>query len=150
MAAKKKSRAKKPAKKAAPKKAGGSKLAKSLSQLLAFKKQLRKLEAQQAPIKKKMEDLANQVIQRYSEDDLTSVKTKGGTVTRIQQVVPQLDDFTAFFEWITKNNAPELLHKRVTQDAWRERVENGETIPGVSPFTRISLQIRLKGEDSAS
>lgn len=140
----KKSRAKKPAKKA-----GGSKLAKSLSQLLAFKKQLRKLEAQQAPLKKKMEDLANQVIQLYSEDDLLTVKLKGGSVTRVSQAVPQIQDFDAFFTFVTEKNAPELLHRRISADAWRERTENGETIPGVEPFTRVSLRIQLKGEASS-
>lgn len=150
MAAKKKPAKKSRAQKKLAKKAGGSKLAKSLLQLLAFKKQLKKIEAQASPLKKKMEDLANQVIQRYSEDDLTSVKLKGGSVTRVQQVVPQLDDFAAFLEYVQKNDAPELLHKRVTADAYRERTEAGEIIPGVSPFTRVSLRIQLKGEAAES
>lgn len=140
---------KKPAaKKAAPKKAGTKKegrLSKDLAGLLDLKKLIEKMKAKIKPFSKKYDALVEKVIQQYSEDQIASVKTKAGTVTRVSTVVPTLKDFDAFFGFVRDNDAPELLQRRVSSEAWRERVEAGEEVPGVEAFTRVSLQVRVKG-----
>jgi hypothetical protein len=56
--------------------------------------------------------------------------------------VPKCDDWTAFHQYIIENNAPELLHKRVTESAVMERIDAGEIIPGISTDTKVAYTVK--------
>jgi hypothetical protein len=75
---------------------------------------------------------------------------KGGdknlSVSLTQKVVPNVKDWDAFYAFIKKNNYFHLLHRRVSEPAWREIHEQlaakKKEVPGTEPFTKIDLSIR--------
>lgn len=56
--------------------------------------------------------------------------------------VPKCDDWSAFHRYVISQNAPELLHKRLTESAIMERIEAGEIIPGISTDTKVSYTVK--------
>lgn len=69
----------------------------------------------------------------------------GGTrhrATISEQVVPNVDDWDSFEEYVRDNDAQYLYEKRVAVKPWRELQESGEPVPGTSPFTRRTLSLR--------
>ena len=54
---------------------------------------------------------------------------------------PQVEDWEAFYAYIKKHNAFELLHKRVSAPAWRERTEKAP-LPGVVNYINVKLSFR--------
>ena len=57
------------------------------------------------------------------------------------KTVPQVQDWLAFFDYIAKNNAFQLVQKRIGVTAWAEMVAAGETIPGVKSETFSVLSV---------
>lgn len=136
---------KRPAKtKAAPRRPGS--VAKDVNLLLDLKKKLDLASAKLKPLRDRYAAAEENVLQRYTQDELGSVKTKKGLVARTETVVPDLKDWNAFWEYAKAQNASELFRKQVNHDAWREHVELGKPVPGVESFTRVGLQVRLGGK----
>lgn len=60
-----------------------------------------------------------------------------GSTARVQietKVVPQTENWSAVYQYITKNNAFELLQKRLNEGAVKEYWDEGVQIPGVTTF----------------
>ena len=77
-------------------------------------------------------------------------KSEGGAVGRkvrvtiVQKQVPQVKDWDAFYEYIRKNAKKggfALLNRAVNRSAVREIWEDGKKVPGVEPFTTLTLSI---------
>jgi hypothetical protein len=74
---------------------------------------------------------------------------KGGdknlTVSVTTKTVPTVKDWDAFYAFIKKNNYFHLLHRRVSEPAWREIHEQlaakKKEVPGTEPFTKIDLSV---------
>jgi len=45
---------------------------------------------------------------------------------------PAIKDWTLFYDYVTKTNSFDLLHKRLSNTAFRDRWAAGEEIPGTS------------------
>jgi hypothetical protein len=56
--------------------------------------------------------------------------------------VPKCDDWSAFHRYVIAQNAPELLHKRLTESAIMERIDAGEIIPGISTDTKTAYSVK--------
>ena len=52
--------------------------------------------------------------------------------------VPTIKNFETFWNYVRKNNAPELMNRTCNSKAWRERDQD---VPGIEPFTKESLSI---------
>jgi hypothetical protein len=55
---------------------------------------------------------------------------------------PQATDWQAIYTYIAANDAFELLHRRLTATAIKERKENGENIPGIAWYPVYSLSVK--------
>lgn len=58
------------------------------------------------------------------------------------KTVPKCDDWSAFHRYVISQNAPELLHKRLTESAVMERIEAGEVLPGISTDDKITYTVK--------
>jgi len=79
-------------------------------------------------------------------DALAAAKLDGarGTlaqVTRKLTPIPIVTDWAKFYRYITKHNAFDLLHRRVTNTAIAERWEAGEVVSGVARENRLTLHV---------
>lgn len=61
-----------------------------------------------------------------------------------ESVVPQIEDWDAYYAFIRRHNAFELLERRPAAAAFREHAERrrDKTVPGAVPFTKRKLSLR--------
>ena len=71
-----------------------------------------------------------------------SAQTKYGTLGLSSTKVATIDDWEAFTEFVTENNAFHLLERRPAQAGCRELMQDGENIPGIKPFIKTKLTFR--------
>jgi hypothetical protein len=73
-----------------------------------------------------------------------------GKVARVQvdtKPVPQVKDWDAFYKYVARNKAFELLQRRLSDGAVKERWENGKVVPGVERFNAKTVSCTaLKGK----
>ena len=69
---------------------------------------------------------------------LEGCKDVGWNVSIKETDVPVINDFLSFWKFVKKNNAYELLQRRVNSKAWRE---HDKKVPGLGSFTKKSLSI---------
>ena len=55
--------------------------------------------------------------------------------------IPQVKDWDAFYQFIHKNKAYELLQRRVSTEAAKERLESGKPVPGLGTFTAVKVSL---------
>ena len=51
-------------------------------------------------------------------------------------------DWNKLYAYIKKNAAWDLLQRRVSGKAYRDRLENGKKVAGVEPFTKMSMSLK--------
>ena len=91
---------------------------------------------------KKLEDEQKQlVLQALVTAGLEGARGSTAQVTRVVSPIPTVVDWDKFYGYIKKNNAFDLLHRRVTTTAVIERWEAGKTIPGVDRENRLTLHV---------
>lgn len=121
---------------------------KALPQLIeaGFKmeQQRKELEAQAEAIKKERLALEDHIIEKFTKEDLREVKTSLGSAKLAVKVLPTVDKETggwdAIWKYIFKHKAYDLVEKRLGQMACKARWDAGETIPGVTTFTKLSIK----------
>lgn len=110
-----------------------------------------KLRAERHAIEKKAEDvkskeaaLESHILETFNKTDLDGARGKLATAGVSQSTVPTVKDWDKLYKYITKNGAFDLLQRRVSATAYRERLDAKEAVPGVEPFlvTKLSLKKR--------
>lgn len=134
-AAKAKAPAKKPA--AAPK----GQLARLVERLFQLQRDKRLAQQRVDRLDDERKTLEDEVLQGFTVDELSAVRTKSGQATRVATVVPQAEDWEKIYAWIKETGRFELLNKRLTAEVWHEQQEAGRPVPGTVPFTRVSLKL---------
>jgi len=76
------------------------------------------------------------------EVGITTLSNDLCTVYIAKQVVPNVVNWDAFYEYVGKTNSFHLLERRLTRTAYREMVENGEEVPGVDPVSFDEVRTR--------
>lgn len=95
---------------------------------------LKRLRARKAVLEKEaIEFLDKEGVERISDEEHNiSIK---------ELDVPVIQNFTTFWNYVRKNNAPELMNRSVNSKGWRER---DKKVPGVGTFTKRSLSITTR------
>jgi hypothetical protein len=114
-----------------------------IDKLHTLREQKRELEAAIKPISAEMESINNYLLEKLQEEGMPKASGKSATVSVGETVVPNVDDWDSFYDYIKKEDALYLLERRVSSTAYRElrNLIDGE-IPGVTPFTKITLNLR--------
>lgn len=99
-----------------------------------------------AQIKEKEVELKNAIIACLQAQQ---VAVAGGLNYRVelsQEDQPTVKDWQKLYTYITKNQAFDLLERRVSKAAVKARWEDGKTVPGVDKFPVDKLSFsKLKG-----
>jgi len=104
----------------------------------------RALEAQLSAQKKVIDELREEMIVEMQDAGTDSYKSNLGSISLLKSVVPTVTDWNLLYGYIHENDAFDLLQRRVTATAWRDRVEEIEQpIPGVESFEKSTLRINL-------
>lgn len=73
--------------------------------------------------------------------DKTSIRGVG-TVGINESVVPQATDWERIYEYVVEHQAFYLMNRALNAAAYRELLQTGEQVPGISSFTRRTLSVR--------
>jgi len=80
----------------------------------------------------KMGRLEKDIMELMSTAGIDKAATDKASVTMKATKHPAIDDWATFYEYVASTKQFELLHKRLSSTAFRERWEAGEAIPGTS------------------
>lgn len=93
------------------------------------------------PRKKRVEELKDELLAHLQEEGVDTTAVRGvGSVAVQSAVVPQVEDWDQFYQYIRDNNAFFLLNRAPNAAAYREAVNIEGEIPGVKSFTRVTLR----------
>lgn len=84
------------------------------------------------------------ILEKMDEDGLQRTGTDVANVLVSETIVPTVNDWDAFYNFIRENDAMHLLQRRVTSTSYREYIDAGQEVPGVVPFTKRSVQVRSR------
>lgn len=85
--------------------------------------------------------LKNHIIENLPKSEASGVAGKLARVTVVTKQVPQVKDWDAFYKYIKKTGSFDLMQKRLTDAAIKERWEAGKEVPGVEHFNSVSVSI---------
>ena len=85
--------------------------------------------------------LKQHIIDTLPKSEASGVAGKLARVTVVTKVVPQVQDWDAFYKYVKKNSAFDLLNKALNKAAVEARWENNKTVGGVGSFNAVSVSV---------
>lgn len=101
---------------------------------LAMQKEVDIISAEESALK-------NYIIENLPKSEASGVSGKLARVTIVVKQIPQVKDWEAFYKYVKKTGSFDLMQKRLTDAAIKERWEDGKKIPGVESFNAVSVSI---------
>lgn len=92
-------------------------------------------------IKEKEAAVEAHLMNNFDKSGLDGAKGKYGLTTLKRSTVADVTDWPAFYAYIQKNKAWELLQKRPAITAIRERWDANKVIPGLEPKEVVQLSV---------
>lgn len=99
------------------------------------------LEKEAAIEKQTEDDLQNVIIAKMRESGTQAIGAKLGLIKLKETEEPTAENWPEIWNYIKENDAWDLVHKRITVTAVRERWEEGEAVPGVGKITKYKLSV---------
>lgn len=107
---------------------------------LAMQKDVDKLQEQETALRKSLIDY-------LSESEAEGVAGATCRVQLTKKEVPSVTDWDAFFSYVAARRQFDLLQRRVSDTAVKQRWEDGKKIPGVEKFQVTDLSVRKLGSN---
>lgn len=85
--------------------------------------------------------LKDYIIQSLPKSEASGVAGKLARVTVVTKEIPQVKDWDLFYKYVKKTGQFDLMQRRLTTDAVKERWDAGKEIPGVEHFNAVSVSI---------
>ena len=86
--------------------------------------------------------LEQELIQQLAAEGISSSKGKKASVSVTESIRPTVEDWDAFYAYIRKTKYFHLLERRPSVTGCRELFDTKGRIPGVVPFTKVTLNLR--------
>lgn len=86
-------------------------------------------------------ELTTHLINILPKSDASGVAGKLCRVTVVKKDVPQVKDWPKLYAYVSKNKAFDLLQRRLSDAAVKERWDANKKIPGVDHFTVVTLGV---------
>ena len=121
-------------------------MAKKLNDLLAeygtVRDGIKDLQAQEKELNTLKRELESQIAIRMTEEGLDKISNGGRTISLKNEIVHDVKDWDALQQHVAETGEFELLHRRVSATAYREKVALGTSVPGVADreLTRINYR----------
>lgn len=119
-----------------------SSLGSEVDKLFDLREAKRELEAKAALIEAEYKEVEERVLRRMEEEKSSGVKSAKASASITLQTVATVEDWKKVDAYIKKTGALHLLQRRIFDAAYREILEGGKKVPGVSPFTKKRLNLR--------
>lgn len=119
-------------------------LGRDIDALAKLRDRQRKAQAAADALKEQVSNESDALLAKLRAAKLESASGKLATASITELDVPTVEDWQLVHAFILKNKSPELLQKRISVEAWRERVAAGQPVPGVKTFRDIKLNLRKR------
>lgn len=104
------------------------------------------LRAERLEIQKKVaeyeeqeKELKNYIINNLPKSNATGISGKAANVRVITEDIPVVEDWGKFYAYVKKNNAFDMLQRRLNTKAVEERLEAKKKVSGVGVFTATKV-----------
>ena len=109
---------------------------------VALKGQREKLSKQDAEIGRQIAALQADIMQTMAQIGTTKAASPAGHSVSMNKVTePAIADWPAFYEYVAETRQFELLQKRLSAPAIRDRWDQGEAIPGVTSAEIFTISL---------
>lgn len=86
--------------------------------------------------------LREELVLHLRQQNIGAIGGKLATITLVEKSVPICDDWDAFWKYVRDHDAPEMMHRRISDKAVKERIEAGEIVPGIGTLVSYDLSVR--------
>ena len=117
------------------------KLDETIDHMFMLREAKRGLEAQIKELKAEIKECEEALIQRYAEVGTITARGTLASATITETVVPHIEDWGAVEQYVLDNDAVYLLHRRVSAGPWKELLDAGDNVPGITPFTARAISL---------
>lgn len=121
-----------------------SKIKSIYAKLCKEQKKLKELEREYNSQKAKAKELSDEMLTEMTIIGTSSYSGDLGRLSVRTTTQPAVDDWEALYDYIVATRSFDMLQRRVSATAYRDRLENGEPVPGVEPFEKKTLSITLE------
>lgn len=104
----------------------------------------RALDAQVKELEGQLADLESQLMEDMAAQGVDKMSGTKATVSITTSTVANVEDWNEFLAYVYKMKYGHLLQRRVSDPAYRELLEQGKKVPGVSPFSKERLNLRVR------
>lgn len=94
------------------------------------------------PLNKRLEELENMGLKFLDDSGQTSAKTTHGTAYKSTLSTIKVSENSDFINFVTANDAFDLLPQKVVKAVYDQYIEDGISIPGVEVSSIVKLRIR--------
>jgi hypothetical protein len=115
-----------------------------IDDFVATKNEREELSAKIKDMTTKLGRLEGDIMKLMSEAGLSQAASDKASCTMKLSKHPAIKDWKAFYDYVADTGQFELLHKRLSSTAFRERWEAGEVIPGTEASDLWELTVRRK------
>jgi len=115
-----------------------------IDQMWSLREKKRELEASVKDLDGQLSDLESTLMEQMAEQGVDKMSGAMATVSISTNTVAQVEDWESFLTYIYKKKYGHLLQRRVSDPAYRELLEQGVAVPGVSPFSKQRLNLRVR------
>lgn len=110
--------------------------------LFHLREQKRELESQVKEINGAMNDLKDELMNRYAAEETDMSRGKQASATLTKTDTFSIEDYDSLQDWVFENNALFVFQRRLSSAAIKELMESGEEVPGVKKFVKYDISLR--------
>jgi hypothetical protein len=122
------------------------KLDDEIDRMFMLREQKRGLENQIKEVNTEFNKVHEWCLERMDEVGTSTARGRYASVSITESVVPRIEDWGAVQDWIMENDGIYLVHKRISSGPWKELLDTGEIVPGISPYTKRQISLRKLGD----
>jgi acyl transferase domain-containing protein len=111
-------------------------------ELQQLRERKRELEAEIAVVEGQYKGIEDELLQQLEAQHTSTAKGKLASVSITSSVTANVTDWDKLYAFIKRHGHFHLLHRRVTDAAYRELLEHGVKVPGTESFVKKRLNVR--------
>ena len=119
-------------------------LGQKIDAMFDLREKKRKLEAQIKELDGQYEILESELMEDMGKQGTDKLSGSKASVSITTSTVANVGDWDSFLAFVYKMKYGHLLQRRVSDPAYRELLEQGKKVPGVEPFHKSRLNLRVR------
>jgi hypothetical protein len=112
-----------------------------IDRLIALKADRKELSQQDTILAREQSALEASILHAMFEVGTTRAESPSGSVSAKKKIVPAVTDWNEFYQWVAQHDAFDLLQRRLSGPAFRDRWDEGVAVPGTAQTELWDLSV---------